>query len=133
MGTLTLDASIVIGFFRRGDAHHESARTALAAARSRDDHFVLPASVFSEVLAGGYRAGTAAEMRRRLLGLFGPVRVVDEEVADTAARLRATHRSLRLPDALVIATGIAADGVVLTCDDRLGPVDDRVQVLAAGP
>ena len=55
--------------------------------------------------------------------------MVDADVAKAAARLRARHRSLRLPDALVIATGIVDDAAVLTCDRRLAAVDDRVQVL----
>ncbi|OLT10974.1 hypothetical protein BJF78_28140 [Pseudonocardia sp. CNS-139] len=68
-------------------------------------------------------------LRLRIVGLFGPVRPVDEEVAVTAAELRGRHRSLRLPDALVVATGIVEDAVVLTCDKRLADVDPRVQVV----
>lgn len=129
MGAIALDASVVIGLFRPGDAHHASARVELSAARVRGDGFVLPASVLSEAMVGGYRSGTATDMRRRIVGLFGPVRAVDEEVALTAAELQARHRSLRLPDALVIATGIVDDAVVLTCDQRLAKVDPRVQIV----
>lgn len=131
MGAVTLDTSVVIGFFRFADAHHAAADAELAAARVRDDDFVLPASVLSEAMVGGYRNGTAAEMRRRIIGLFGPVRPADEEVALRAAELRSQHGSLRLPDALVIATGMVDDAVVLTCDRRLAGVDPRVQVIGA--
>ena len=81
MGAVALDTSVVIGLFRPGDAHHDSARAELAAARVRGDEFVLPASVLSEAMVGGFRNGTAVDMRRRIVGLFGPVRAVDEEVA----------------------------------------------------
>ncbi len=128
MGRVALDASVVIGLFLPDDAHHETARAELAAARMRADSFVLPASVLSEAMVGGYRNGTAPEMHRRIVGLFGPVRPVDEAVALAAADLRGRH-TLRLPDALVIATGIVDDAIVLTCDHRLASVDARVQVV----
>jgi predicted nucleic acid-binding protein len=131
VGAVALDTSVVIGLFRPADAHHLSAQAALAATRARADDFVLPASVLSEALVGGYRNGTATEMRRRIVGLFGPVRVVDEQVALQAAELRQRHRSLRLPEALVIATGIVDNAVVLTCDRRLADVDPRVQVVGS--
>ena len=129
MGAIALDSSVVIGLFRPDDTHHRSVQTELGAAHIRGDTFVLPASVLSESMVGGYRNGTAADMRRRIVGLFGPVRVLDEEVALAAAELRGRHRSLRLPDALVIATGVVEDAVVLTCDKRLAAVDQRVQVV----
>ncbi|MGQ0576119.1 MAG: type II toxin-antitoxin system VapC family toxin [Pseudonocardia sp.] len=114
------------------DALHGAAMTAIRDARLGEDTFILPASVLSESLVAAHRASSQAafSMRRDLIAFFGPARVIDEEVADTAARLRATHPSLRLPDALVIATGVIDDGAVLTCDKRLASVDARVQVLA---
>lgn len=129
MGSVALDSSVLIGLCRREDAHHDAVRAEIAAARVRDDSYVLPASVLSEILVGGYRNGTAAELRRRIVGLFGPVRVLDEQVALVAAELRSQNGSLRLPDALVIATGIVDDAVVLTCDHRLGAIDPRIQVI----
>jgi len=132
MGALALDASVVIGFLLSDDAHHDVARAEVSAARVRGDTFVLPASVLSESMVGGYRNGTAPDLRRRIVGLFGPVRPLDEEIALTAAEVRAEHRSLRLPDALVIATAVVDEAVVLTCDKRLGSVGPRVQVLGGG-
>ncbi len=129
MGAVTLDASVVIGFLLADDAHHAASHAQLGAARVRGDAFVLPASVLSECMVGGYRNGTAPELRRRIVGLFGPVRLLDEEVALVAAELRTDHRSLRLSDALVIATGIVDKTTVLTCDKRLAAVDSRVQVI----
>lgn len=130
MGSVALDSSVVIALFRRNDLHHEVARTEIAAARTREDTYVLPASVLSEALVGAYRNATATELGRSIVGLFGPVRVLDEEVALVAAELRGEHRSLRLPDALVVATGIVDDATVLTCDRRLADVDPRVRVIS---
>lgn len=129
MGAVALDTSVVIGLIQPDDAHHASTRAEVAAARRRGDAFVLPASVLSEALVGGYRLGTAADRRRRIVGLFGPVRPIDEGIALVAAELRGRHRSLRLADAFVIATGIAEQARVLTCDRRLAAVDQRIQVV----
>lgn len=130
MGAVALDTSILIGFLQADDLHHPSARAALADAHRRRDRFVLPAVVLAEVLVGAYRHDTAPDLRRRIVELFGPVRVVDESVAVRAAELRGRHGALRLPDALVIATGLVDDAVVLTCDRRLGSVGTGVHVVA---
>jgi predicted nucleic acid-binding protein len=130
---LILDSSVVISFIRSGDAHHASTCAEIRAARLRDDEFVLPATVLAESLVAAFRAGpgTADRMRHELVAFFGAARPADEAVAVAAADLRSRHRSLRLPDALVVATGIVDDGVVLTCDRRLADVDERVQLVGA--
>ena len=46
---------------------------------------------------------------------------LDTEIAVAAARLRARHRSLRLPDALVIATAMLAGADQLVTTDRKWP------------
>ena len=53
--------------------------------------------------------------------------------ATAAAELRARHRWLRLPDALVLGTAVADDAVVLTGDRRLARLPDLVRVLSAAP
>lgn len=132
MGAVVVDASVVIGFYASGDAHHDLVVREIVSARRRGDWFVLPATVLSEVMVGRLRRdpASAAERHRRTVRRFGPVRVVDEDIAIEAARLRAAQRALRLPDALVIATGIIDDAdAVLTCDARWADVDERVRVL----
>jgi predicted nucleic acid-binding protein len=131
MGAVVVDSSVVIGFVTSADAHHQSAVAEIRAARIRDDMLVLPATVLAESLVGSQRAGAAIaeQMRRDLIGFFGPVRMVDEQVAFATSALRGRFPSVRLPDALVIATGVVEDAVVLTCDKRLAAVDPRVQVV----
>jgi len=67
-------------------------------------------------------------MAERVLTVFGASAIddivpVDVEVAEIAARYRAVDISLRMPDALIIATGqhIGA-AAVLTADKRLARV-----------
>ena len=51
---------------------------------------------------------------------------LDADVAVTAAALRARHRSLKLPDALVIATAIHLDADHLVTTDRRWPSRSRL-------
>ena len=128
-----MDSSVILGLLDPDDAHHHVATAALTKYTEDGILFGLPASVLSEVLVGDARQGETAVAQRReqLIALFGPVRHIDEEVAIRAAELRAKHRSLRLPDALVIAVGLVDDAAaIVTADKRWASVDSRVQVLA---
>jgi predicted nucleic acid-binding protein len=105
-----LDAGVLIGFLDGGDAHHEAARQIFANALQDRDRLAISASALAECLVGPARRGPAHIATVRQLVERLPVSVVplDINIATTAARLRAAHRSLRLPDALVIATAIEA-------------------------
>jgi predicted nucleic acid-binding protein len=74
-----------------------------------------------------------AEQRFVTLGLLREIVVsiepLTEDVAERAARLRARHRSLRLPDALVLAIADALDATVLTCDRAWKHVTRRARVV----
>jgi predicted nucleic acid-binding protein len=132
VGSIVLDSSILLGLMDRADAHHNEAARRIVNHTAAGDTFSLPAVVMSEVLVAESRRGGAAVQKRRiqLSSMFGPIRPIDEQVAVEAAHLRSKHRSLRLPDALVIATGIVdkAD-TILTADQRWEKIDKRVEVL----
>ena len=130
MGVVHLDAGVVIGLQDANDAHHTSAHLALVRI-SRDGHgLAMAASAFAECLVGPYRRGKASVDIVRSLFERLPITIValDSEIAATAARLRAQHAGLRLPDALVIATAIsrAADQLVTT--DRRWPSAKAMKV-----
>ena len=123
MGLIHLDAGVIIGFLDASDAHHQTSRAALADALRQNDHLALAASALAESLVGPARRGEPAVHAVRNLVDRLPISIIplDVEIATTAARLRAAHRTLRLPDALVIATAIeqAADHLITT--DRKWP------------
>jgi predicted nucleic acid-binding protein len=52
---------------------------------------------------------------------------IDRKIARHAAVLRGSHPSLRLPDAISLATAIVNDATLLTLDKRLQRVTRRVQ------
>lgn len=116
------------------DALH--AVTAGAVRRHRIDgaRFVLPASVLAEVLVGAARLGDEElnQRRNQIVAAFGPPVALDGAVAVSAARLRAKHRSLRFPDAVVIATAqVLGAQAILTGDKRWDRVDSRVRLVHA--
>jgi predicted nucleic acid-binding protein len=132
MGTVVLDASIVLGMLDPQDALHGPAATRVTECVRTGEQLLLPASALAEVLVGVARRDRAAvtQRRRALESLCGAPRVLDGDVAAAAAELRAAHRSLRLPDALVIATGVVDDAdAVLTGDKRWSGIDPRVELI----
>lgn len=129
MGAVVLDASVVIGALDATDSRYPSARAAITARRLAGDDLRVPASVWSEVLVGAFRQGRASEAERQVRVFAGAPRPVDREVAVAAARLRALHPALRLPDALVLATAEVDDADVLTADRRWSAYSARVTVL----
>lgn len=132
MGAVVFDSSVILALLDPEDALHAPAVRAARERRSSDDDFVLPAIALAEVLVTAARRGDAELGARRdlVVAVFGPPRPVDELVALAAARRRARHRSLRLPDALVIATAdVTSADLILTGDKRWRDVDDRIQVI----
>lgn len=125
---IVLDASVVIAHRDKGDAHHVAAGKALAAAAG--DDLRLPASAYSEVLVGPAMQGRVGPVREEIRALALGIEPITEEVAERAAFLRARHRGLRLPDALVLgcAEVLGADAVV-TADRSWRRYSKRVSVV----
>ena len=123
MGLIHLDAGVIIGFLDGDAAHHGSARSALAQALGDGERLEIAASAVAECLVTPARRGDDSiaivhELFERL-----PIAIIplDLQVATAAARLRARHRALRLPDALVIATAAEQDADHLVTTDRKWP------------
>lgn len=134
MALTVLDAGVVIALLEQTDAHHGSARRAIDAARKRGDRLVLPAAAYAEVLVNPSRRGPEAVAIVDAFVDAVPLTIepVSRAIAAEAALLRARHgRSLRLPDALVVATAehIGADRL-MTTDARLPPTGVVVDVIS---
>jgi predicted nucleic acid-binding protein len=126
---VVLDASVFIAFRSRDDAHHEGALAAMTTFGEED--LVLPASAYSEALVEPSQRGGRVLARAKALIAELPIRVqpIDTEIAERAAVLRGKQR-VRLPDALVLATGdVLGAEVVLTADERWRKLSTRVQVI----
>jgi predicted nucleic acid-binding protein len=125
-----LDASVVIAFRDPADALHSRAIAAFRTLGS--DELVLPASVYAEVLVGPLRHGTpAVASLEQFISDFGMlIAPLTAEIARSAASLRATTPSLRLPDAFVLATGETLGAAyVLTGDGAWPKLSPRARVI----
>jgi predicted nucleic acid-binding protein len=120
MGLTVLDAGVVIAGLDADDAHHAAAAAALAAAQDRSDSFLLPASAYAEILVRPAARGieVVARVDAALDAMAISIADADREIARRAASLRARHSTLRLPDALVIATAIELEADHLLTTDR---------------
>lgn len=129
MAITVLDASVVIALLDARDAHHAAAVTAIGEARR--ESLVLPASAYAEVLVDPWRRGhdAVAVVKRFVTDLGIHVEPLTADVAERAARLRADHGTLRLPDALVLATADALVATALTCDRAWPRASRRARVV----
>lgn len=118
MALIVLDAGVVIAALETADANHAAAVAALR--QHAHDDVRVPASALAEALVSPSRRGVVSEVRETIESLGLGVVPLDEDIAVLAAAVRARRRTVRLPDALVAATGDALDAdVVLTTDRRL--------------
>lgn len=127
MGLALLDTSVLIGALNRDDALHEAASQAVRAERDRHA-LAISALTYAEILVGPLRVGArAVEVVERFAA---QVRIVElsADIARLAAELR-SGRGLKLPDAVIVATGLhlGADAI-LTADARWKGIE-RVQVV----
>jgi predicted nucleic acid-binding protein len=130
---IVLDASVVIAFLDPDDGLHDAA--VMAVRQHQHDELVIPASVYAEILVAPYRSGAeaVAEVEAFLSDLGVRIETVTAVIARVAARLRSSSRSLRLPDALVLATAdeLAAERV-LTGDESWARLSARVMLIHPG-
>jgi predicted nucleic acid-binding protein len=127
MGLALLDTSVVIGALNRDDALHQAASQAIRVERDRHA-LAISALSYAEILVGPLRAGgRAVEVVERFAA---QVRIVElsPAIARLAAELRAT-RGLKLPDAVIVATGLRLEADVILAADARWKGIERVMVV----
>ncbi|HET7388384.1 MAG TPA: PIN domain-containing protein [Nocardioidaceae bacterium] len=119
MGSLILDASVLIALLDRADPHYARAVEEVEAADQDGDDLVAPASAYSEALVAFAREARVDDAREAIVAMGIEVAPLDAGTAEKAAALRARHDRLRLPDAMVLATAQQLGGRMLSYDQRL--------------
>lgn len=122
MGTLILDASVLIGLLDTADPHHPAAVDDVEAADRSGAALKAPASAYSGALVAFARADRVTDARDAIAAMGITITPLTGAIAERAAALRAEHERLRLPDALVLATARHLGAELLTYDDRLSRI-----------
>jgi predicted nucleic acid-binding protein len=130
MADVALAADVVIAFLDPADAQHDRAVEALRPHLAAGSRLLLAASVYAEILVRPMQRGSDAAVDAFVDGIAARIVAVDRDIARRAAELRARHRSLRLPDALSLATALAASAELLTLDLGLRRIAGREQPAA---
>jgi predicted nucleic acid-binding protein len=101
---VVLDSDVVVGFLDRQDALHDAADS-IVRELARGQRLVVSVVTYAEVSTGA-RLGhhNEEDVAGFFRGLLSAILPVDVAVADTAADLRSRFKSLRMPDALILAT-----------------------------
>ncbi|HEY2719848.1 MAG TPA: PIN domain-containing protein [Solirubrobacteraceae bacterium] len=126
MEALILDASVVIGLLDTADSHHDDAIDEVEAADHEGRQLLLPASAYSETLVAFARARRLDEARQAISAMGISVVSLTDTIAERAAELRARHTSLRLPDAIVLATAHEMGGSLLSYDRKLSRLASKL-------
>ena len=121
---VVLDSDAVIGFLDRDDALHDAADAAVRDVM--DEHRILVSAVtYAEVMTGaGLGHHDEAAVGGFFAELISAILPVDVPVADRAAEFRARFRSLRMPDALILASADteASVDLIITGDRQIAEV-----------
>jgi predicted nucleic acid-binding protein len=125
VGEVALDADVVIAFLDSANAQHRTAVEILEPRIAARDTLLMPASVYAEILVQPLRTGVAEQVDRAIADLRIQVLSLDRPIARQAAELRAKDATLRLPDALALATAFQHRAAFLTLDLRLRRIAER--------
>lgn len=127
MARVALDADIVIAFLDPGDDQHATAVAELRPRLAAGDELLAAATVYAESIVRPLQQGTEATVDEFFDAAGISIVPINRAIARRAAVLRAEHQSLRLPDAMSLATAIVTESALLTLDKKLRQIAQRVQ------
>jgi predicted nucleic acid-binding protein len=101
---VVLDSSAIVAFLDRDDGLNDAATAALGGLAT-EQRLLASAVTFAELLTGAHLLHhDEALVRGFFADLIAEILPVEVATAERAAELRSGHRSLRMPDALILAT-----------------------------
>ncbi len=117
---VALDSDVVVGFLDESDALHPKAAARIRELLGRGDTLLASVVTYAEVLTGAKLGHHDEPIVRGFFGdLVTEIVPVDLETAERAAELRSRRRSLRMPDALILASAdLHSEVGLIICGDR---------------
>lgn len=130
MALIVVDASVLVALLDAHDTLHVEAAAALAEAWDAGVELFVPSTAYAEAMVRPLEQGGEPLAQAEAFFASQTIVPIDRREAREAARLRGVHRPwLRMPDALVLATGLLRDAAILTGDARWARVSPLVRVL----
>jgi predicted nucleic acid-binding protein len=126
VGSVALDANVVIGLLDPSDALHDRAVTALEAWVAPEHRWLMPASVYVEVLVHPLERDAAAVVDDFFDRGGIEIVAIDRPLARLAAELRGSV-GVGLGDAMYLAVALARGAHALTFDAPLARAWERVR------
>lgn len=133
MERVVLDSSVIWASSSPSDRHYKTVTSAIAeyqGERGLQGKIAASAISIAEVLAGGLQTAHYENYKSGLLSFIALVIPVDLAIAEEAARIRHIS-SMKLPDAIIVATAIALDCELWTCDINQAKAAPRARLLLA--
>jgi predicted nucleic acid-binding protein len=124
---VALDADIVIAFLDPGDDQHATAVAELRPRLAASDELLAAATVYAESIVRPLQQGSDSTVDDFFDAAGISIVPIDRVVARRAAVLRAEYQSLRLPDAMSLATAIVTGSALLTLNKKLRQIARRIQ------
>jgi hypothetical protein len=134
VGLILLDSTVIVGFLDADDALHEVAVTRFKLLAGKHP-LIASVITYAEVMTGVSLGHHAHDTVERFFDAFvKDLLPVDRRLAARAAVLRGKNLSLRMPDALILATADVNDDVeAVLCADSAWPkvkgLDCRIELL----
>ncbi|MGC5015507.1 type II toxin-antitoxin system VapC family toxin [Streptosporangium sp. DT93] len=118
-----LDTNVIVGLLDPDDVLHGRACEAVRRWDDKAASFAISVITWGELRVGVVRKGVAAErtLETFRVAVIDRIVGVDEATAESAALLRATDLTIRVPDALIIATAREMRADALLTADRKFP------------
>jgi predicted nucleic acid-binding protein len=137
VGVVLLDSGAIVGFLDQSDPFHAAADRRVGELAATET-LIASAVTYGELLVG---AELGHHDERLIRGFFdellSDVAGIDRDVAEVAARLRGANPSLKMPDALILATAETYPADLVLCTDKswrkLEGLTTPIEALAAGP
>lgn len=116
---LALDSNVFIAYLQQDDAFFEFAKEVLKKVSTGENEAVFSALVFGEVMYGPHPNSSLGAVKEFFdeLGSANSISA-DKDVCLKAAELRQQHTSLKLPDAIHLATAILAKADIFVTADK---------------
>jgi predicted nucleic acid-binding protein len=131
VAVIVLDTSVLVALLDGGDTLHEPVTSTLAEAWEAGEELLVPSIAYAEALVRPLERGGETLERAEAFFAIQTIVPIDRADAREAARLRGLHRRwLRMPDALVLATGLLRDANILTGDSRWARVSRLALVVS---